>query len=269
MSTRMSLNFSMSLLQLSALPATLKTSIALIASDMDGTLTRSEKLTPALLKGLDDLKKLNISLLLVTGRSAGWVDALRYYLPIAGAIAENGGLYLPPTGSWQLLSPIPDIPTHRQNLAAAFLALKRQYPALQESSDNAFRLTDWTFDVEGISPEALAAIAEQCGQLSWSFTFSTVQCHVKPEQQNKAWGIQEVLRLHYPQLQPEQVLTIGDSPNDETMFNPAIFPVSVGVANILNYRDRLQYLPTYITQNYEVDGFLELLQILGQSHSSI
>jgi hydroxymethylpyrimidine pyrophosphatase-like HAD family hydrolase len=252
----------MPLLPLSALPVPLKTSIAIIASDMDGTLTRSEKLTPALLKGLDDLKKLNIPLLLVTGRSAGWVDALRYYLPIAGAIAENGGLYLPPTGPWQLLSSIPDIPTHRQNLAAAFLTLKRQYPALQESSDNAFRLTDWTFDVAGITSEELAAIAQQCEQWGWSFTFSTVQCHIKPKQQNKAWGIQEVLQQYFPKIKSEQVLTIGDSPNDEAMFDPEIFPVSVGVANILRYRDRLQHLPAYVTQKSEVDGFLELLQIL-------
>lgn len=253
----------MHLLPLTTLPADLRKSIALIASDMDGTLTRSEKLTPALLKGLDGLKKLNIPLLLVTGRSAGWVDALRYYLPIAGAIAENGGLYLPPTGPWQLLSPIPDIPTHRQNLATAFLAVKQQYPDLQESSDNAFRLTDWTFDVAEIPSEELTAIAQQCEAWGWSFTFSTVQCHIKPKQQNKAWGIQEVLRLHYPQLQPKQVLTIGDSPNDEAMFNPTIFPISVGVANILNYRDRLQHLPTYVTQNHEVDGFIEVLQMLS------
>jgi hypothetical protein len=255
----------MHLLPLTTLPADLRKSIALIASDMDGTLTQSEKLTPALLKGLDDLKKLNIPLLLVTGRSAGWVDALRYYLPIAGAIAENGGLYFPPIGPWQLLSPIPDIPTHRQSLATAFLALKQQYPDLQESSDNAFRLTDWTFDVAEIPSEALTAIGQQCEQWGWSFTFSTVQCHIKPKQQNKAWGIQEVLRLHYPQLQPEQVLTIGDSPNDEAMFNPTIFPISVGVANILNYRDRLQYLPAYVTQHHEVDGFLELLRVLNCS----
>jgi hydroxymethylpyrimidine pyrophosphatase-like HAD family hydrolase len=238
-STCNSLMVSMPLLPLTALTADLKTNIALIASDMDGTLTRSEKLTSAVLRGLDELQASEIPLLLVTGRSAGWVDALRHYLPIAGAIAENGGLYLPPTGPWQLLSPIPDIPTHRQNLAAAFLALKQQYPALQESGDNAFRLTDWTFDVAEIGSEELAAITEQCEQWGWSFTFSTVQCHIKPKQQNKAWGIQKVLRQYYPQLQPEQVLTIGDSPNDEAMFDPKFFPVSVGVANILNYRDRL------------------------------
>jgi hydroxymethylpyrimidine pyrophosphatase-like HAD family hydrolase len=253
----------MLLLPLSALTSDLKTNIALIASDMDGTLTRSEKLTSALLKGLNELQTLNIPLLLVTGRSAGWVDALRYYLPIAGAIAENGGLYFPPTGSWQLLSPIPDIHTHRQNLAAAFLALKQQYPALQESGDNAFRLTDWTFDVAEITSEELTTIAQQCEAWGWSFTFSTVQCHIKPKHQNKAWGIREVLRRYYPQFQPEQVLTLGDSPNDEAMFDPKFFPVSVGVANILNYRDRLQYLPAYVTENHEVDGFIELLQMLG------
>jgi HAD superfamily hydrolase (TIGR01484 family) len=264
----MILKVSMVLLPLESLSAALKTNIRMIASDMDGTLTRGEKFSTAFLEGLGTLPRLNIPLLVVTGRSAGWVDALRYYLPIAGAIAENGGVYFPPMGDWQLLSAIPDVSIHRQNLAAAFLSLKQQYPMLQESTDNVFRLTDWTFDVEGISADDLTAIAQQCEAWGWSFTFSTVQCHIKPKQQNKAWGIQEVLRQYYPHLTTEQVLTIGDSPNDEAMFDPAIFPVSVGVANILKYRDSLQHLPAYVTQNSEVDGFIELLKILSQSHAS-
>jgi len=34
-----------------------------------------------------------IDIIIVTGRSAGWVEAVANYLPIQGAIAENGGLF--------------------------------------------------------------------------------------------------------------------------------------------------------------------------------
>jgi hydroxymethylpyrimidine pyrophosphatase-like HAD family hydrolase len=233
--------------------------IRLIASDVDGTLTCSDLFTPRLLGAIAQLNQANLPLLLVTGRSAGWVDALRSYLPVAGAIAENGGVYFSRTGAYQLLGNVPALAVHRQQLSEAFLVIRRQYPHIKESTDNAFRLTDWTFDVEGVSEGELAAIALQCEALGWSFTYSTVQCHIKPPLQNKALGIQQVLAQHFPRLHSAQVLTIGDSPNDEAMFDPDIFPVSVGVANILEYGDRLRYKPKYVTTQPEVEGFCELV----------
>jgi HAD superfamily hydrolase (TIGR01484 family) len=238
--------------------------VGLVASDVDGTLTRHEKFTPELLNAIAQLQQAKIQLLLVTGRSAGWVDALRYYLPVTGAIAENGGLYYPALGPYQLLSNIPDIGIHRQKLRSAFAMLKQQYPQLQESSDNAFRLTDWTFEVEGLSQAELGSIATQCQEWGWSFTYSTVQCHIKPAGQSKAQGIQQVLRQQFPNINLNQVLTIGDSPNDETMFDPAIFPVSVGVANILNYRTQIQHLPQFVTDRPGADGFCELVALLSK-----
>jgi HAD superfamily hydrolase (TIGR01484 family) len=118
-----------------------------IASDVDGTLTQHERFTPKLFKAIAQLQQANLPLLLVTGRSAGWVDALRHYLPVAGAIAENGGVYFPAEGPYQVLSDIPDLARHRQQLADRFSLLQHQYPQLKASTDNAFRITDWTFDV--------------------------------------------------------------------------------------------------------------------------
>jgi hydroxymethylpyrimidine pyrophosphatase-like HAD family hydrolase len=236
--------------------------IRLIASDVDGTLTRSDRFTPQLLETIAQLTQANLPLLLVTGRSAGWVDALRNYLPIVGAIAENGGVFFPQDGPYQLLGDFPPLATHRQHLSDAFFQLQQQRPQLQVSTDNVFRLTDWTFDVEEISEGELEMIALQCQTWGWSFTYSTVQCHIKPKLQNKAWGIQQVLTQHFPHLNPTQVLTVGDSPNDEAMFDPTIFPVSVGVANILEYAERLQHPPQYVTTQPEVDGFCELANLL-------
>jgi HAD superfamily hydrolase (TIGR01484 family) len=236
--------------------------IGLIASDVDGTLTHHEKFIPELFQAIAQLQQANIPLLLVTGRSAGWVDALRYYLPVVGAISENGGMYLPSSGPFQFLSPISEIKIHRQKLADTFETLQQQYPTLREASDNAFRLTDWTFDVEGLSADVLGKIAAQCKDWGWGFTYSTVQCHILPAQQSKALGIQQVLRQYFPDIAFDQILTLGDSPNDESMFDPDIFPVSVGVANLLNYRDRMQYLPQYVTTQEGAYGFCELVNLL-------
>ena len=82
--------------------------IRLIASDVDGTLTDNGKFSSDFISTLLDLQSSGIKVLLVTGRSAGWVSALVNYLPVAGAIAENGGVFLQPDGQQDLLSSIPN-----------------------------------------------------------------------------------------------------------------------------------------------------------------
>ena len=63
--------------------------IRLIASDVDGTLTQNRKFSSDFISTLLDLKSAGIKVLLVTGRSAGWVNALVNYLPIEGAIYKR------------------------------------------------------------------------------------------------------------------------------------------------------------------------------------
>ncbi|WP_254923495.1 hypothetical protein [Pseudanabaena sp. SR411] len=46
------------------------------------------------------------------------------------------------------------------------------------------------------------------------------------------------------------------------MFNPAKFPVSVGVANVCHYQDKMMHLPKYMTHASEFAGFQELAQLL-------
>ena len=100
--------------------------------------------------------------------------------------------------------------------------------------------------------------------MGWSFTYSNVQCHIKPIHQDKATGLSSVLSNHFPELNSQQVLTIGDSPNDDAMFDHALFPLSVGVANVRHYQDKMLHLPKYITQASEFAGFSELAKLLLQ-----
>jgi hypothetical protein len=236
--------------------------IHLIASDVDGTLTHNGKFSSDFISTLLDLQSAGIKVLLVTGRSAGWVSALVNYLPIEGAIAENGGLYLQPNGNQDLLSSIPNVSRHRILLENTFHHIKQKFPNLHPSTDNQFRITDWTFDVDGLATDDLEEIAGQCQQMGWSFTYSNVQCHIKPIHQDKATGLLSVLSKYFPEVTSQQVLTVGDSPNDEAMFNPELFPISVGVANVRHYQDKMQHLPKYVTQASEFAGFSELAKLL-------
>lgn len=237
--------------------------IGLLATDMDGTLTQAGKFTPRLLQALTDLAAANIKVIVVTGRSAGWVSGLATYLPIAGAIAENGGLYYPNGDELPIsLSSITDFDSHRQYLKDIFQKLQLEFPQIRETDDNRFRLTDWTFDVQNLSVDELQKLGKLCSRLGWGFTYSNVQCHIKPLNQDKAAGLIQVLRDYFPQVTSEQVVTVGDSPNDESLFNPSYFQQSVGVANVREYASQMQYQPKYITNAAECVGFGELVSYL-------
>ena len=240
--------------------------LRLIATDMDGTLTQQGKFTASLLQAFEDLRVADIPVLIITGRSAGWVSGLATYLSVVGAIAENGGLFYPADALHPVaLTPIPNLTEHRQQLKVVYQRLKLEFPHIQESSDNCFRLTDWTFDNRDLTRTQLQQLDALCSSLGWGFTYSSVQCHIKPASQDKAVGLMQVLRDYFPQYTPEQVLTVGDSPNDASLFNPQLFPLSVGVANVLDYAEELIYQPTYITTAVEGAGFCELVRSVCQS----
>ena len=235
--------------------------IRLVATDMDGTLTQTDEFNDSLFVILEKLKASGMPVLITTGRSAGWVHGLLHYLPVVLAIAENGGLYFTKENRYpQFLQPIAK--DHRQLLLQQFDRLRQKYPQIKESSDNPFRLTDWTFDVTGLSLDDLQWMTENCHENGWGFTYSTVQCHIKPLPQDKANGLTQVVAQEFPALTHHQVLTIGDSPNDESMFDPNQFPNSVGVANVRHYLDTLAHHPTFVTQAEEGEGFQEVMHAL-------
>lgn len=236
--------------------------IKMIATDMDGTITQSGKFTSNLLQALERLKQKNIAVLIVTGRSAGWVDGVRNYLPVTGAFAENGGVLFYERETPEILTPISDLNHHRQQLAKTFNFLKNKFPLLQITADNQFRLTDWTFDIKNLTNGELRELGKLCEDQGWGFTYSTVQCHIKPKKQDKATALKQVLKKYFPKISTEQIITVGDSPNDETMFDTNKFPLSVGVANILEYRDQLNHQPVYLTTASGGEGFCELVSLM-------
>lgn len=248
-------------------PPDVLSQVRLIATDVDGTLTVAGGFQAPLLQCLCDLRAAGFKVLLITGRSAGWVQGLSTYLPVDGAIAENGGvLVLAAPAPLQVLCPLEDQGVHRQGLSQVFAQIQREfphYPDLRPASDNRFRLTDWTFDQQGFSREELEQIQQICLEHQYGFTYSSIQCHIKPLECDKGSGLIQVLEQQLQfSISPHQVVTVGDSPNDASLFDPARFPLSVGVANVLHYQDQLPDLPTYITPGAEGLGFQQLAQIL-------
>ena len=237
--------------------------VRLIATDMDGTLTEKGEFSPTLMEAFEALRHHQIAVMIVTGRSTGWVSALVNYLPVVGAIAENGGVYIDKQNPEPIILPdIPRMSQHRDRLARVFQKLKTRYVNLQPSVDNPYRLTDWTFDITGLSPDDIDWLKAACHAQTMGFTYSNVQCHIQVLRQTKAAGLKRVLATKFSQLAADAVLTVGDSPNDESLFDAEQFPYSVGVANVAHYLPRLTHQPTYITSAAEVHGFAELTRYL-------
>ena len=66
----------------------------------------------------------------------------------------------------------------------------------------------------------------------------------------------EVFRYDLETVKKE-VIFIGDSPNDIPMFR--FFPYSVGVANILKFKEKVTHLPTWVTRKEGGYGFAEMV----------
>jgi hydroxymethylpyrimidine pyrophosphatase-like HAD family hydrolase len=58
----------------------------------------------------------------------------------------------------------------------------------------------------------------------------------------------------------DQVIFIGDSPNDAPMFS--YFPHSVGVANVLHFKGMMDHSPAWVTNKEGGYGFSEMVEIL-------
>jgi 3-deoxy-D-manno-octulosonate 8-phosphate phosphatase KdsC-like HAD superfamily phosphatase len=58
----------------------------------------------------------------------------------------------------------------------------------------------------------------------------------------------------------EDVIFIGDSPNDVPMFQ--FFPHSVGVANILQFEEKITHKPAWVTLQEGGYGFSEMVDLI-------
>jgi HAD superfamily hydrolase (TIGR01484 family) len=237
----------------------------LICTDMDGTLTVAGQFTPKLLFTFNRLQSNNIAVVIATGRSAGWCSGLALYLPgIHGVIAENGGLFY--KAQREDAPHFFQVQETRQKLETVFKALQKNFPDLEPSGDNAFRLTDWTFDKGDLSVEQLSQMKQQVQEYGLDLIYSSVQVHVKVPAQSKGNALQQLLIQEFPELTLEQVATVGDSPNDQSLFE-AHFSRSVAVANIKEYWEQLDFYPNHRTTQREGHGFIELAECILKAKS--
>jgi HAD superfamily hydrolase (TIGR01484 family) len=245
--------------------------IEALAMDIDGTLSTAGRFSAEVVATLHALKSAGLKLILVTGRPSGWVQGLASYLPVDAAIAENGGVVFRGSESAPLLRDAKSghylvssaENSTRDQLAKVFDQLASRHRDLRLTEDNVYRLSDYTFHVAGMTPSQLLDIRTEVEDMGFAFTWSTIHAHIMPRGQEKGSALCWLLRqMEIPVFPAHTTLTVGDSPNDATLFDESRFPCTAGVANIEKYRNVMDSFPRFISRYAEGDGFVDIAQRL-------
>lgn len=245
------------------IPEAMVAGVCVLASDIDDTITGEGRLDGRTIDLLAELGRAGLTVALVTGRSAGWAQALAGYLSGVGvAIGENGLVSFDNQGRRRDLGP-PRGLDFQQALAEQAERVKSAF-SLVRTDDDDFRLFERTF----MRPAGFdAASLRRCqGSVAPGFEViaSSIHIHVRPSGWDKADGLLAALSPLRPGLTAgdPRVLFVGDSSNDRPLF--ARFPrTSVGVRNVERFLDELGTdRPAYITRAAAAAGFAEVAERL-------
>ncbi len=251
-----------------ALPDRLPFPVKILFTDVDDTLTWEGQLPPETFSALHRLRDADIDVVPVTGGSAGWCDCLIKTWPIKSIIGENGALFMEKDDAGVVhtyyLKDEARIEDDLVQLKRIGEALQQKYPLIGYTQDQPFRLTDIAFDIgQTVSvPHEIARQATEWLVLEGlQARQSSIHINVWLGDHSKATAA--LAWLARGDYDAADCLFVGDSPNDESMFEK--FPASVGVANIERFLKQMTYLPTFKTKSAGGYGFAELAEVIVRS----
>jgi HAD superfamily hydrolase (TIGR01484 family) len=239
-------------------------------SDVDGTLTTNGRIEPETYAALAALEAAGVTVVLVTGRPAGWGQALLSLMPVTAVVTENGGVtFVGGPGNGRHGSavkryglPVADLAGWRQRMHAAVAEVQRSVPAARLSSDSVYREVDLAIDWNeeaSLSLEEAQQVTAILRGAGLRAVRSSVHVNFCPPVFDKLSACLEVVRdvLGGSSDDLAPYVYVGDSLNDAPMFGG--FPRSVGVANVRAWWDELPARPRYVTESAEGAGLREVV----------
>ncbi len=234
--------------------------------DIDDTFSSDGKITAEAYSALWKLKGAGKIVVPITGRPAGWCDHIARMWPVTAVIGENGAFYFMMRDGRMVKNYTAD-PSRRTEYKEKLQIIReevlRDVPGTDVASDQDYREYELAIDYcEDVPPlphsaiDAIEAIFHKHGA-----TCKTSSVHVNGwfgDYDNLTTAkifIQKELNLD-PDENNHKFTFAGDSPNDEPMFT--YFNNSVGVANVMDFADRIQNMPKFITAGKSGKGFAEL-----------
>lgn len=233
--------------------------LKVLFSDIDDTLTLDRKIPLRVLENFARLRESGLSVCLVTGRPAGYGVTLTTYFDLFDCvITENGGI-LSVDGSAEALFAHIDREDNYPLIKEAVARIDREIVKVVEPVGNFMRKSDFAIDRKYVTDDELARMEKLCAELEVNVIASSIMVHLYRGQVSKGAAIIEVLKRRFAEVTPDQVMTMGDSPNDAAMFDSSYFPLSAGVANVAKFAETMEHKPRYIAQAYEADGAVEIM----------
>jgi len=253
-------------------PKNLKSTIRFVLTDIDDTLTLKGRLPSVVFAAMENLQERGVQVIPITGRPAGWCDHIARMWPVDGIVGENGAFYFRYDDAgkkmirryfktenerkedWKKLEKI------KQNILG-------KIPGCRVSADQPYREADLAIDFcEDVPPLSIKDI----DQIVSCFNEAGAQAKISSIHVNGWFGdydklsmtrffFEEVFKVSLDEIK-DHVIFAGDSPNDSPMF--AYFPHSVGVANVLHFKERMDCDPAWITEKEGGYGFAEMVDTL-------
>ncbi len=238
---------------LSLAPRAKLAAVRCIATDIDGTVTRNGKLCADVLTAFAALASAGVEVLPVTGRPAGEALGLARYLPhVREAIAENGAVLVRPD---QDVVPLWSAPDRDRLLRVAARISEADVP-LQLAEDAFCRVGDVAFRRDGREDELLAVLKQRAAAQDVFLVWSSVHVHLSLQEPDKGAAVLQVSAdLGYA---PEEVLTIGDAPNDVGLWHSGRFGLTVGTSDVLDHLAQLSHTPEWLCDGRGADAWLEM-----------
>jgi HAD superfamily hydrolase (TIGR01484 family) len=255
------------------LPAATLARMRGVMTDVDDTLTRNGEIEPAALDALAQLESAGVPVVAITGRPMGWSERFvqpgPQAWPVAAIVAENGAVALIPHGGRLLIEYAQDAATRAVNASRLREVAGRilgEVAGATLARDSAGRVTDIAIDHAEFARLDAGRIAQVVALMrseGMNATVSSIHVNGWFGTHDKWSGACWIVERLYGRLlaaEAQQWLYVGDSPNDQLMFRH--FPLSVGVANLLQFTDHVVDWPAFITRGERGEGFAEVARAL-------
>jgi HAD superfamily hydrolase (TIGR01484 family) len=259
-------------LPLKEFPAAALRNVAAVLTDIDDTLTNEGRLPALSYTAMERLHAAGLIVVPVTGRPAGWCDLIARQWPVDAVVGENGAFWFRYDDAARrmqrrFLRAEADRAEDHRKLNRIAEEVLNEVPGAALSADQGFRAIDLAIDFcEDVPPLPDAAVS----RIVEIFERHGATAKVSSIHVNGWFGTHDKLTCSLKLLREEfgidaeqdrsRIVFVGDSPNDAPMFG--YFPNSVGVANVLRFKERIATLPGFVTSRTSAEGFAELADFL-------
>ena len=241
-----------------------------VLTDIDDTLTTDGAIPMGVVAAIAALREAGVPVVAVTGRPVGWSRPVVLTTPLAAVVAEDGAVALIADAAAEggIRIEFADDDATRAAYAVRLRAVAerilREVAGARISDDSVGRLTDLAIDHSEVHHLDAASIDQVVAIMrSEGMTATVSSIHVNgwfgphSKRTGAAWIVRRLLGRDL-EAERERWVYVGDSTNDELMFQA--FPLSVGVANIANFADRLRHWPAFVTALDRGRGFIEVAE---------